>query len=151
YREVVSEHPDEDARKVLQHFLRRAFRRTIAEKDIQPYLQVFQTKLKQKYTFEEALRVALLAALVSDDFLFLREQPGPLDDFALASRLSYFLWSSMPDEPLLRLAESGKLKDPVVLRQQVERMLDDPKANAFAENFIGQWLGLRNIDFTEPN
>src|SRR5207302_1448557 len=94
---------------------------------------------------------------------------GPtLDDFALASRLSYFLWSTMPDEELLSLAEQSSrhapravtgdgtrsvpatLADPEVLRKQVERMLNDPKAAAFTENFVGQWLGLRDIDFTEP-
>ena len=84
-------------------------------------------------------------------FLFLREKPGKLDDFALASRLSYFLWSSMPDEELLTLAEQGKLNQPDTLRAQVERMLKDPKAAAFTENFVGQWLGLRNIDATAPD
>jgi hypothetical protein len=100
--------------------------------------------------------------LVSPSFLFLREKPATatasatakapaLDDFALASRLSYFLWSSMPDEPLFKLAEARKLRDPAVLRQQVERMLSDPKAKAFTENFTGQWLSLRAIDATSPD
>ncbi|MEX0819787.1 MAG: DUF1592 domain-containing protein, partial [Pirellulaceae bacterium] len=77
--------------------------------------------------------------------------PATLDEFALASRLSYFLWSTMPDEELLALAEQNKLGRPEVLRGQVERMLDDPKSAAFTENFVGQWLGLREIDFTEPS
>ena len=96
------------------------------------------------------MRVGLKAVLVSPHFLFLREKPGKLDDFALASRLSYFLWSSMPDEELLALAEQGKLSEPDTLRGQVERMLKDPKAAAFTENFAGQWLGLRDIDATAP-
>jgi hypothetical protein len=95
--------------------------------------------------------VGLKAVLVSPNFLFLRETPGRLDEFALASRLSYFLWSSMPDEPLLECAREGKLSDAGVLRDQVERMLADPKAAALTENFVGQWLGLRDIDFTEPS
>jgi hypothetical protein len=89
--------------------------------------------------------------LISPEFLFLRELPGKLDDFALANRLSYFLWSTMPDEELFTLAERQKLSQPDVLRQQVERMLAHPKAAAFTENFVGQWLGLREIDATEPS
>ena len=151
YQEVTSETPEKDARAVLTRFLRLAFRRSVTDQAVQPYMKLFQDKLREGLRFEEALRVAMLAALVSDDFLFLHESPGPLDDFALASRLSYFLWSSMPDEPLLRLAEGRRLKDPAALRRHVERMLADPRSDAFTENFVGQWLGLRNIDFTEPN
>src|SRR6201999_3326272 len=92
----------------------------------------------------------LAAIMVSPEFLFLREKPGKLDAFALASRLSYFLWSTMPDEELLALAEQDRLGDPATLRKQVERMLDHPKAAAFTENFVGQWLGIRDIDATEP-
>jgi hypothetical protein len=88
---------------------------------------------------------------MSQRFLFLDEKPGKLDDFALASRLSYFLWSSMPDDELLSLAEARKLGDPAELRAQVERMLKSPKAEALTKNFCGQWLGLREIDFTAPN
>ncbi len=108
------------------------------------------------------MRVGLRAVLVSPSFLFLREKPATasapatpnataLDDFALASRLSYFLWSSMPDEPLFKLAEARKLREPGELRVQVERMLRDPKAKAFTENFTGQWLSLRAIDATSPD
>jgi hypothetical protein len=89
--------------------------------------------------------------LISPEFLFLREQPGKLDDFALASRLSYFLWSTMPDDELFKLAEEKKLSDPAVLRQQVERQLASPKSAAFTDNFVGQWLALREIDATEPS
>src|SRR5262249_2155954 len=97
------------------------------------------------------MRVAYKEVLVSPHFLFLREKPGRLDDFALASRLSYFLWSSMPDDELLTLAEKGKLQEPDALRAQVERMLKDPKAAAFTTNFAGQWLSLRAIDATAPD
>ena len=78
-------------------------------------------------------------------------RPAALDEFSLASRLSYFLWSSMPDEDLFDLAEQGQLSQPETLREQVERMLRDPKAKAFTENFAGQWLGLRDIDATLPD
>ena len=107
--------------------------------------------LAEKQSFEQAIRAGFAAVMVSPEFLFLREAPGKLDDFALASRLSYFFWCSMPDDELLALAEQKKLSEPDTLRRQVERMLKDDKASAFTENFVGQWLGLRDIDFTEPS
>jgi hypothetical protein len=149
--EVVSSDPRTDAERILRDFARRAYRRHVTDGDIKPLLALFEAKLAEAYSFEQAVRVGLKAVLVSPSFLFLRESPGHLDDFALASRLSYFLWSSLPDEPLLEIAQQGKLSDPAILRDQVERMLADPKAAAFTENFVGQWLGLRDIDFTEPS
>ena len=153
-REVVSPQPLVDAERILRDFTRRAFRRTVTDDDIKPFLARVRAKLDQKYSFEQAMRVGLKAVLVSPHFLFLREKAGTtnpaLDDFALASRLSYFLWSSMPDEELLQLAERGKLHQPETLREQVERLLRDPKAKAFTDNFAGQWLSLRAIDFTMP-
>jgi hypothetical protein len=80
-----------------------------------------------------------------------RTEPRPLTDYELASRLSYFLWSTMPDEELFQLAEAGKLKEPNTLREQVERLLNHQKAETFATNFVGQWLNLRDIDFTIPS
>jgi hypothetical protein len=149
--EVVSNDPEADAEKVLRDFARRAFRRAVTPQEVKPYVALVKSRLAAKQSFEQAVRVGLKAILVSPDFLFLREKPGKLDDFALASRLSYFLWSTMPDEELLALAEKGKLSQPEVLREQVERMLKHQKAAAFTENFVGQWLGLRDIDFTEPS
>ncbi len=149
--EVVSDDPSADARRLLKSFCRRAYRRIVSDEDVQPLVALFEAKLASGYTFEQAMRVALKGVLVSPDFLFLREQPGQLDNFALASRLSYFLWSSMPDEELLQLAADGKMHAPEVLGAQVERMLADPKSQAFTENFVGQWLALRDIDFTEPS
>src|SRR5262249_23049879 len=102
-------------------------------------------------SFEQAVRVGLTAIMSSPKFLFLDEKPGKLDDFALASRLSYFLWGTMPDDELLALAEQKRLIQPDTLRDQVERMLKSPKAAAFTSNFCGQWLGLRDIDFTAPH
>jgi hypothetical protein len=156
-QEVVSQEPVLDAERILRDFTRRAFRREVTDEDIKPFLARVQTKLAENYSFEQALRVGLKAVLVSPHFLFLREKAGnanqaaPLDDFALASRLSYFLWSSMPDEQLLTLAGQRKLRQPETLHEQVERMLRDPKAAAFTENFAGQWLGLRAIDDTTPD
>jgi hypothetical protein len=163
--EVVSSQPMADAERILLNFARRAFRREVTDADIQVYLARVKSKLEQHYTFEQAMRVGLRGVLISPDFLFLREKVAPrgvapkdpsslptaLDDYALASRLSYFLWSSMPDESLLKLAEEHQLRQPDVLRQQVERMLADAKARAFTENFAGQWLSLRAIDATTPD
>jgi mono/diheme cytochrome c family protein len=149
--EVVSNDPEGDARKILLKFARNAFRRSVTDEDIKPYLNLVKARLAEKYSFEKAVRVGLSAILVSPEFLYLRERPGKLDDFALASRLSYFLWSSRPDEELLTLAEQGKLSQPKMLRDQVERMLKDKKAAAFTENFVGQWLNLREIDATSPS
>jgi hypothetical protein len=149
--EVVSKEPIVDAERLLRAFLCRAFRRAVTDEDIKPFLARVKAKLDAKSSFEQAMRVAYKEVLVSPHFLFLREKPGRLDDFALASRLSYFLWSSMPDEELLGLAEKGKLHEPGTLRAQVERLLKDPKAAAFTTNFAGQWLSLRAIDATAPD
>jgi hypothetical protein len=149
--EVVSDQPEADAERILRRFVRRAFRRAVTDDDIKPFLTLVKKKLADKDSFEQAVRVGLLSVMVSPQFLFLQEKPGKLDDFALASRLSYFLWSTMPDEELLNLAEQKKLSEPDTLRQQVTRMVKHPKAAAFTENFVGQWLNLREIDFTEPS
>jgi mono/diheme cytochrome c family protein len=147
--EVVSKDPAADADRLLREFARRAFRRAVTDDDLKPFMGRVKTKLAEGYSFEQALRVGFKSILVSPEFLFLREKPGKLDDFALASRLSYFLWSSMPDEELLTLAAGRKLREN--LRAQTERMLKDPKAAAFTKNFAGQWLSLRNIDATLPD
>ena len=96
----------------------------------------------QKATFETAIRRAYKAILTSPKFLFLRESGGSLDDFALAARLSYFLWSTTPDDELLRLASAGKLHEPAILHEQTERLLNSPRAHALTKNFCGQWLNL---------
>ena len=149
--EVVSRQPLVDAERLLRDFMRRAYRRAVTDEDVKPVLARVKAKLDAKASFEQAMRVGLKSVLLSPHFLFLQEKPGKLDDSALASRLSYFLWSSMPDEELLTLAEKGKLSQPDALRAQVERMLKDPKAAAFSDNFAGQWLGLRAIDDTAPD
>lgn len=149
--EVVSSMPAADAEMVIRNFARRAFRRPPADAELKPIFARMRAKLDRGATFEEAVRTGLRAVLVAPGFLFLREPAGRLDDYALASRLSYFLWSSMPDDELFALAERGELRRPEILRQQVERLLRDPKAAAFTENFTGQWLGLRSIDATMPD
>lgn len=140
-----------DAEQLLREFLPRAFRRPLSAGEETPFVELAAASLDSGQSFEASLRVALKAVLASPKFVYLREEPGPLNDYALASRLSYFLWSTMPDETLLELARSGKLHDSEVLYAQVERMLQHPKAEAFTENFTGQWLSLRDIEATTPD
>ena len=140
-----------DANKALSWLAARAFRHGITDADVAPYLALTKSALDAGKSFEEALRAGIKGVLCSPDFLFFKESPVALDSFALASRLSYFLWSSPPDDALLRSALAGEIRKPAVLRAQVERMLNDPKAAHFTENFTGQWLGLRNIEFTTPD
>ncbi len=150
-QEAISKEPAADAEKFLRGFIPKAFRRAVNEAEMAPLIALVKARLDNGYRFEEAMRVGYKAVLTSPEFLFLREVPGRLDDFALASRLSYFLWSSTPDAELLSLAQAGKLHQPAVLHAQTERLLASPKAKAFTENFLGQWLDLRLIDFTTPD
>ncbi|MCA9056253.1 MAG: DUF1592 domain-containing protein, partial [Planctomycetaceae bacterium] len=138
--------------------LRRAFRRTVTDDEVAAYAAFVQQAIEQGDSFERGMQIALQAVLVSPQFLFRVEAPGAdewtggaesLNDFELATRLSYFLWSSLPDDELLSLAEAGKLRDVDVLQQQADRMLRDPKAQALIENFAGQWLGLRKLATNE--
>ena len=149
--EVVSDSPTVDAERILTQFARRAFRREVTDQDVQPFLKRTMQQLATGSSFEQSVRVGLKGILVSPDFLFLREKGPRLSAEELASRLSYFLWSSMPDEELMQLAKSGNLGDPSMLRRQVERLLKDPKARSFNTNFTGQWLSLRAIDATLPD
>ena len=140
-----------DAEKLLHALLPRAFRRPVTESEVKPFVALVAKSLEMGQPFEASLRAGYKAVLSSPKFLYLREPAGPLDNHALASRLSYFLWSTMPDEPLLALADKGELRKPDMLRAQVERMLKHAKARAFTENFTGQWLSLRDIAATTPD
>ena len=148
------------ARRILERLLRRAYRRPVREGEVESVLRLVEMACKEGDSFAEAMRVAVRAVLVSPHFLFrIERDPDPtdpdlaheIDSHELAARLSYFLWSSMPDDELFRLADSSKLADPAVLEAQVRRMLADPKARALAENFAGQWLELRNLDEVRPD
>ena len=140
-----------DAEKLLKELLPKAFRRPIQSGEEKPFVALVAASMESGQPFPAALRIGIKAVLASPKFLYFRETAGQLDDFALASRLSYFLWSTMPDETLLALAQSGELHRPEVLRMQVERMLEHPKAKSFTENFTGQWLSVREISATTPD
>ena len=142
----------QDAEQILGRCLPKLFRRTVDATEIASHLGMVRAAIESGESFEEGLRLALKMALCSPQFLFLEETgDSRIDSHALASRLSYFLWSSAPDHELLGLAEQDKLREPKILRQQVERLLRDSRSKAFKKNFTGQWLGLRDIDFTAPD
>ena len=148
---VVPKDPERDAERLLRQFMERTFRHPVAAEELNRYLALVKERLAQKFVFNEALRTGYKAILCSPDFLFFHEKPGRLDDHALASRLSYFLWKSEPDETLRNLAKQGGLSNPAVLRDQTERLLNDPKSERFVVDFLDQWLELRRIAFTEPD
>lgn len=149
----------ECARKILANLQRRAFRRPVTEAEITRYYRLFEAAKAEGDSFEAAIQHALQAVLVAPQFLYRIESDSgkrsggerSLTAFELASRLSYFLWSSMPDEELFRLAETGSLLKPAVLEAQVRRMLQDSKIGAFVENFAGQWLQVRNLEKHKPD
>jgi hypothetical protein len=140
-----------DLKQTLTAFLARAFRRPATAAEVARSTALVSRQRKQGDPLPKALRLAAEAALCSPEFVFIGGPPGPLDDWNLASRLSYFLWDSMPDDPLLAVAARGRLRDPEVLRSQVDRMLDDPRSQRFIDHFLDEWLDLREIDFTTPD
>jgi mono/diheme cytochrome c family protein len=148
---VKSNDPLKDADRLLAAFLPRAFRRPVDGDVRQAYVAKVQERLKAGDCFEMAMRWVYEAALCSSDFLYHIEPAGKLDDYAMASRLSYLFWNSMPDKALLDLAAAGRLHDPKVLDEQVERLLKDGKSQRFIEDFLGQWLKLREIAATDPD
>lgn len=155
-------HPHEEkpvAKEILSHLARRAFRRPTTPDDTTK-LMAFYTRGAQEGSFEAGIESALRAILVSPDFLFRIEKelqhtrPGSvyaINDLELASRLSFFIWSSIPDEELLSLAEQGQLRDPSILQAQVRRMLSDERSLNLVNNFASQWLHLRNLEAITPD
>lgn len=146
--------------QVLSRFGSRSFRRPITQDELDRLSKLAAQVRSEGGSYEESIQVAIQAILVSPHFLYRVEQPGKGDpedpmplvsQFELASRLSYFLWSSMPDDELLRLAYRGELRDPEKLRDKIRRMIADPRAAHFIENFAGQWLQLRNLDRVQPD
>jgi copper chaperone CopZ len=148
---VHSDDPLGDADRLLANFLPKLFRRPVPEEARQTYLEVVSERLAQGDCFETAMRAAYRNALVAPDFLYHVEQPEKPDDHALACRLSYFFWNSLPDEQLASRAEAGDLRDPQVLHGETRRLLADPRSRRFIDNFVGQWLKLREIAATDPD
>ncbi|MEW6158246.1 MAG: DUF1592 domain-containing protein [Verrucomicrobiota bacterium] len=149
--EVVSEQPSVDAERLLRAFMNRAYRRPIEEAHLQRFLVLFNDQYGKGSGFAKSMLSTYTAVLSSPGFLFTDEKPGRLDDYALASRLSFFLWNSEPDETLRDLAARGELHHSETLRAQTERLLKDPKSMRFVEAFTDYWLDLRKIDDTSPS
>lgn len=135
----------------FRSFARRAYRRHVSDEQLKPYLDLVRSSLDAGDTPIDALRAGYRAILCSPRFLYFVEPVGELDDYAIASRLSYMLWGSMPDDTLIKLAHDGKLREPETLRDQVDRMLKTKRGKHFVKDFAGQWLDLVDIDFTEPD
>ncbi len=160
YRKVIPFDPTPDkreasAKQFLRAFATRAFRRPATEEDVERLMRVYKLGEKTPLPFERGMQLAIQAALVSPHFLYRIETDStgirPLTGYEVASRLSYFLWSSMPDDQLFDLAKKGKLSDNKVLTAQVQRMIMDPRSSALTDNFAGQWLQLRTLPNHSPD
>jgi hypothetical protein len=149
--DVVSAHPHDDAERLLRTFLARAYRRPVVEADVQRFVALVDDRLKTGSSFIEAMFTGYTAVLASPAFVFLDEKPGRLDDYALATRLSLFLWNSPPDDALRARAARGEIHRPEVLRSETERMLNDPKSRRFREAFLDYWIDLRKIEDSTPS
>lgn len=132
-------------------FAARAFRRPVTNEELAPYFRYLNNQYAETKDWHESVLRTFTAMMGSVDFLYLREEGSELNPFALASRLSYFLWSTMPDAELFALAKSGKLKEPAVLKAQVARMLADPRADRFGDSFTDQWLALDTLGTMPPD
>jgi hypothetical protein len=150
--------PSAAAKTTLQYHASLAFRRRVTDDDLAAMLKLFDANIAAGKSYEDAIRPCLQAILVHPAFLFRIEadQPGkpdwPISGFELATRLSYFLWSSMPDRRLFKLADEGKLADPAVLAAEVDRLLADPRAEAISRHFAGQWLGFDELrEVSDPD
>jgi hypothetical protein len=154
-RPAAAKEEEPCARRILETLTRRAFRRPVTSADVTPLLAFYRSG-RAEGDFDAGIERAIEAMLMSPDFLFRVEQDRKaavyrISDYELASRLSFFLWSSIPDDELLALAGAGKLRDSAVLHQQVRRLLEDSRSRALVENFAGQWLHLRNLATVKPD
>jgi len=147
--------PREDLQSVMEKTFRRLgsrlFRRDLTGAEAGACWESYRKRLEGGTPFKTAFIEEVALLMTAPDFLCVLEKPGKLDDFALASRLSYFLWNSTPDDELLAIARQGRLGDPAVLREQTERMLKDSRSQRFVKDFVNQWLGLSGIDNTTPD
>jgi hypothetical protein len=149
--EVDSADPKADAQRLLKKFMGAAYRTPVQEAEVQRFQALFEEQFGLGYGFAKSMLAAYSAVLASPHFVFLEEKPGRLDDTALATRLSLFLWNSTPDGTLRDLASKGELRKPDVLRAQTRRLLEDPRARRFVDAFTDYWLDLRKVDDTSPS
>ena len=149
--EVVSSRPREDGPRLIRAFIHRAYRNPASDEDVQRFVALFENRLVAGLSFTEAMLASYTAILASPGFVYLNEVPGPLNDFALATRLSLFLWNSEPDARLREYAAHGKLHHPEILRAETERLLNDPKSYRFVEAFLDYWIDVRKMEDTTPS
>ncbi|MBL9200532.1 MAG: DUF1592 domain-containing protein [Opitutaceae bacterium] len=149
--EVVPKNPRADAERLLGNFVARAYRRPATAADSARFLALFDDRTKAGLSFTEAMIACYTAVLASPRFVFLDEQPGQLDDHALATRLALFMWNSEPDAALRARAARGELRRPEVLRAETERMLADARSRRFVEAFLDYWVDLRKLEDTTPS
>jgi hypothetical protein len=149
--EVMSRNPQQDADRLLRAFMQTAYRRPIVDSEVQRFLALFKREFELGSGFARSMLTAYTGVLVSPGFVFVEEKNGRLDDWALATRLSLFLWNSTPDAALRARAARGELHQPAVLRAETQRLLDDPKSRRFVDAFTDYWLDLRKIDDTSPS
>ncbi len=147
----LSNVPIRQVREVVERFAPRAFRRPPVEGELESFVGLAKPAIEEGREWVDVLRVPLRSMLSSPQFLMFTGDAGRLDDHALANRLSYFLWKSLPDDELFELASEGILSGQEVLTQQVDRMLDDDKVSRFVRDFLGQWLQLNKVDATTPD
>lgn len=152
---AVTSSSDADAERLLRNFMTAAYRRPPREDEVRRYLAIVQDQLApnrgSQPAFADGMIAGYVAVLCSPDFLYLEEEPGRLDGYSLASRLSYFLWNGPPDAELRRLAASGRLARPEVLRAQTNRLLDDARSRDFVNAFLDYWIDLRKVGDTTPD
>jgi mono/diheme cytochrome c family protein len=149
--EVISKKPMADAERLLREFIRHAYRRPTDEAEVKRFLPVVRSALKKGNNFTDAIIAGYTAVLCSPEFVYLEEKPGRLDNYALASRLAFFLWNSPPDDELRHCAEKHELHKTDALRAQTERLLADPKSRRFVDAFLDYWLDLRKVLATAPD
>ncbi|MDE0768929.1 MAG: DUF1592 domain-containing protein [Opitutaceae bacterium] len=148
---VLSRQPAQNAERLLNNFIEQAYRHPVNEADRDRFLRLILDTLDKGHSFMDAMIAGYTAVLASPGYLYHQASLGPLDGYALAERLAYFLWNSPPDEELLRLAASGEILHPYIKSQQVERLLADARSRRFADAFLDYWLDLRYLAASGPD
>ena len=142
---------EEHVSSIVRQFAPLVFRRDVSADELDSFVELADSAIEEGRELKDVVRIPLRSMLSSPQFLLFNNQPGELNDFDLANRLSYFLWKSMPDEKLLKLARYGQLSKSETLKSQVNRMLDDEKSSRFVNDFVGQWLRLDHVNVTAPD